>query len=39
MKTLKEIKEKLEDIKKSVDNKELNSYTEYNNLFFIENYN
>lgn len=39
MKTLKEVKEKLEDIKKeSIDNKELNSYTEYNNLF-IENYN
>ena len=36
MKTLKEVKEKLEDIR-SVD-KELNSYTEYNNLF-IENYN
>ena len=39
MKTLKEVKEKLEDIKGGgVDNKELNSYTEYNN-FFIENYN
>ena len=39
MKTLKEIKEKLEDIRGGgVDNKELNSYTEYNN-FFIENYN
>ena len=39
MKILKEVKEKLEDIKKGgVDNKELNSYTEYNN-FFIENYN
>lgn len=37
MKTLKEVKEKLEDIR-GVDNKELNSYTEYNNLF-IENYN
>lgn len=36
MKTLKEVKEKLED--RGVDNKELNSYTEYNN-FFIENYN
>ena len=34
MKTLKEVKEKLEDIR----GKELNSYTEYNNLF-IENYN
>lgn len=40
MKTLKEVKEKLEDIRGGgVDNKELNSYTEYNNLFFIENYN
>ena len=39
MKTLKEVKEKLEDIRGGgVDNKELNSYTEYNNLF-IENYN
>ena len=39
MKTLKEVKEKLEDIRGGgVDNKELNSYTEYNN-FFIENYN
>ena len=39
MKTLKEVKEKLEDIMGGgVDNKELNSYTEYNNLF-IENYN
>lgn len=39
MKTLKEVKEKLEDIRGGgVDNKELNSYTEYNNLFFIENY-
>ena len=39
MKTLKEVKEKLEDIKGGgVDNKELNSYTEYNNLF-LENYN
>lgn len=39
MKTLKEVKEKLEDIREGgVDNKELNSYTEYNN-FFIENYN
>lgn len=39
MKTLKEVKEKLEDIMGGgVDNKELNSYTEYNN-FFIENYN
>ena len=38
MKTLKEVKEKLEDIREGgVDNK-LNSYTEYNNLF-IENYN
>lgn len=35
MKTLKEVKEKLEDIR---GGKELNSYTEYNN-FFIENYN
>ena len=40
MKTLKEVKEKLEDIRGGgVDNKELNSYTEYNNLFFIENFN
>ena len=39
MKTLKEVIEKLEDIRGGgVDNKELNSYTEYNNLF-IENYN
>lgn len=39
MKTLKEVKEKLEDIRGGgVDNKELNSYTEYNNLF-IENFN
>ena len=39
MKTLKEVKEKLEDIRGGgADNKELNSYTEYNN-FFIENYN
>ena len=39
MKTLKEVKEKLEDIRGGgVDNKELNSYTEYNNLF-LENYN
>ena len=39
MKTLKEVKEKLEDIRGGgVDNKELNSYTEYKNLF-IENYN
>ena len=39
MRTLKEVKEKLEDIRGGgVDNKELNSYTEYNN-FFIENYN
>ena len=39
MKTLKEVKEKLEDKRGGgVDNKELNSYTEYNN-FFIENYN
>ena len=39
MKTLKEVKEKLEDIRGGgVDNKELNRYTEYNNLF-IENYN
>ena len=39
MRTLKEVKEKLEDIKGGgVDNKELNRYTEYNNLF-IENYN
>ena len=39
MKTLKEVKEKLEDIRGGgADNKELNSYTEYNNLF-IENYN
>lgn len=39
MKTLKEVKEKLEDIRGGgVDNKELNSYIEYNNLF-IENYN
>ena len=39
MKTLKEVKEKLEDIRGGgVDNKELNS-SEYNNLFFIENYN
>ena len=39
MKTLKEVKEKLEDIRGGgVDNKELNSYTKYNNLF-IENYN
>ena len=38
MKTLKEIKEKLEDIRGG-GVKELNSYTEYNNLFFIENYN
>ena len=39
MKTLKEVKEKLEDIRGGgIDNKELNSYTEYNN-FFIENYN
>ena len=39
MKTLKEVKERLEDIRGGgVDNKELNSYTEYNNLF-IENYN
>ena len=39
MKTLKEVKEKLEDIRGGgVDNKELNSYTEYNN-FFIENFN
>lgn len=39
MKTLKEVKEKLEDIRGGgVDNKELNNYTEYNN-FFIENYN
>ena len=39
MKTLKEVKEKLEEIRGGgVDNKELNSYTEYNN-FFIENYN
>ena len=39
MKTLKEVKEKLEDIRGGgVDNKKLNSYTEYNNLF-IENYN
>ena len=37
MKTLKEIKEKLEDIRGG-GVKELNSYTEYNNLF-IENYN
>ena len=38
MKTLKEVKEKLEDIRGGgVDNKELNSYTEYNNLL-IENY-
>ena len=36
---LKEVKEKLEDIRGGgVDNKELNSYKEYNN-FFIENYN
>ena len=34
----KEVKEKLEDIRGGgVDNKELNSYTEYNNLF-LENY-
>ena len=39
MKTLKEVKEKLEDIRGGgVDNKELNSYTEYNDLF-LENYN
>ena len=39
MKTLKEVKEKLEDIRGGgVDNKKLNRYTEYNNLF-IENYN
>ena len=39
MKTLKEVKEKLEEIRGvGVDNKELNRYTEYNNLF-IENYN
>ena len=39
MKTLKEVKERFEDIRGGgVDNKELNSYTEYNNLF-IENYN
>ena len=39
MKTLKEVKERLEEIRGGgVDNKELNSYTEYNN-FFIENYN
>ena len=39
MRTLKEVKEKLEDIMGGgVDNKELNSYTEYNNLF-VENYN
>ena len=39
MKTLKEVKEKLEDIRGGgADNKELNSYIEYNNLF-IENYN
>ena len=39
MKTLKEVKERLEDIRGGgVDNKELNRYTEYNNLF-IENYN
>ena len=39
MKTLKEVKERFEDIRGGgVDNKELNSYTEYNN-FFIENYN
>lgn len=39
MKTLKEVKEKLEDIRGGgVDNKELNSYTGYNN-FFIENFN
>ena len=39
MRTLKEVKEKLEDIRGGgVDNKELNSYIEYNNLF-IENYN
>ena len=37
MKTLKEVKEKLEDIR-GADNIESNSYTEYNNLF-IENYN
>ena len=38
MKNLKEVKEKLEDIRGGgVDNKELNS-SEYNN-FFIENYN
>ena len=36
---MKTLKEKLEDIRGGgVDNKELNSYTEYNNLF-IENYN
>ena len=39
MKTLKEVKEKLEDIRGGGVDKELNSYTEYNNLFFIENYN
>ena len=38
MKTLKEVKEKLEDIRGGGVDKELNSYTEYNN-FFIENYN
>ena len=38
MKTLKEVKEKLEDIRGGGVDKELNSYTEYNNLF-IENYN
>ena len=38
MKTLKEVKEKLEDIMGGGVDKELNSYTEYNN-FFIENYN
>ena len=38
MKTLKELKEKLEDIRGGGVDKELNSYTEYNNLF-IENYN
>ena len=38
MKTLKELKEKLEDIRGGGVDKELNSYTEYNN-FFIENYN